>query len=69
MQELNNQANIPLGSGSKRGIHNHLLSDVAGLERRAGDHLSARTIRLQRTPLTLFVPLDGHKGIILPDSP
>lgn len=53
----------------RRGIHNHLLSDVLGLERRAGDHFPANAVGAQRTPSTVFVPLDCHKGITLPDSP
>lgn len=40
-----------------------------GLSRKAGDHFLDRTISPQRTCLTLFVPLDGHTGIMLPHPP
>lgn len=34
-----------------------------------GDHFVEETMAPQRLPLTVFVPLDGHKGIVLPDPP
>lgn len=36
--------------------------------RTAEDHFPTYTEKPQRTPLIIFVPLDGHKEIALPDS-
>lgn len=68
MWKLNKQAFLQ-AVGVKGNTQSFLLSDVTGLENKAGDHFPDRTTRPLRLPLALFIPLDGHKGIIFPDSP
>ena len=61
-----NRLALPGCSSSWVRIYNQPHSAGASAGEEPVDHALPRTISPHRTPLTLFVPLDGHKGITLP---